>query len=84
VSPKSGRAVGRDAGAPWRERLLPYPRFLQDERAPAEPPDVAGAFCLTGHFLTRDVFAPRGGPLPPSRQLYLEALEAGISEARRR
>jgi DNA repair protein RecO (recombination protein O) len=84
VSPKSGRAVGRDAGAPWRERLLPYPRFLQDEGAPAEPLDVAGAFCLTGHFLRRDVFAPRGGPLPPSRRLYLEALEAGISEARRR
>ncbi|MGI9230941.1 MAG: DNA repair protein RecO, partial [Methylocystis sp.] len=25
VSPKSGRVVSRSAGAPWRDRLLPYP-----------------------------------------------------------
>ena len=34
VSPKSGRAVSRDAGAPWGPRLLAYPRFLQEEIEP--------------------------------------------------
>src|SRR5262249_567212 len=28
VSPKSGRAVSRQAGEPWRDRLLPLPAFL--------------------------------------------------------
>ena len=36
VSPKSGRAVSRAAGAPWRDKLLPYPDFLQHESIVAE------------------------------------------------
>lgn len=74
VSPKSGRAVTRDAGAPWRERLLPYPAFLQHDGDRASLDEVAGAFRLTGYFLARDVFAPRGLSLPAARALYLEAL----------
>ena len=35
VSPKSGRAVSAEAGAPWRDRLLPLPPFLRDD-APLE------------------------------------------------
>ena len=31
VSPKSGRAVSAEAGAPWRDRLLPLPPFLRDD-----------------------------------------------------
>jgi DNA repair protein RecO (recombination protein O) len=42
--------------------------------APApEPAEVADAFRLTGFFLTRDVFAPRGLPLPDSRRAFLAA-----------
>ncbi len=74
VSPKSGRAVNRGAGAPWRDRLLAYPRFLQEEGAPASSTDIAAAFRLTGHFLTRDVLIPRGAVMPLSRGLYLQAL----------
>lgn len=75
VSPKSGRAVTRAAGAPWREKLLPYPRFLQDPQAAAPSDALNQAFRLTGYFLIRDVFAPRGAALPPSRALFLDALE---------
>jgi len=76
VSPKSGRAVTRAAGAPWRERLLPYPAFLQNAGNEASLEEIAGAFRLTGYFLARDVFAPRGLSLPAARALYLEALGA--------
>ncbi len=31
VSPKSGAAVSRQAGEPWRDRLLRLPAFLQEE-----------------------------------------------------
>lgn len=74
VSPKSGRAVTRSAGAPWRERLLPYPAFLQSACDEASIEEIAGAFRLTGYFLARDIFAPRGLPLPAPRALYLETL----------
>ncbi len=36
VSPRSGRAVSRDAGRPYHDKLLPLPDFLWRE-APAEP-----------------------------------------------
>ncbi|MDJ0450586.1 DNA repair protein RecO [Methylocystis sp. JR02] len=74
VSPKTGRAVNRGAAAPWRDRLLPYPRFLQEETENAAPEEIADAFRLTGYFLTRDVLAPRGAALPASRALYIAAL----------
>ncbi len=75
VSPKSGRAVSAAAGARWKERLLPLPAFLRlGAMAPApEPAEVADAFRLTGFFLTRDLFAPRGLPLPDSRRAFLAA-----------
>ena len=30
VSPRSGRAVSAEAGAPWRDRLLPLPPFMRE------------------------------------------------------
>ena len=62
VSPKSGRAVSRTAGLPWAERLLPLPGFLLDETllSAAERQDVADGFRLTGYFLDRHIFDPRG------------------------
>ena len=76
VSPKSGRAVSAEAGAPWRDRLLPLPPFLREgARLEAEPSaeEIADAFRLTGFFLARDLFAPSGAPLPDSRAAFLSA-----------
>ena len=78
VSPKSGRAVSAEAGAPWRDRLLPLPPFLRD-RAPLEAQpsadEIADGFRLTGFFLARDLFALRGEPLPDSRAAFLKATQ---------
>ena len=75
VSPKSGRAVSAAAGEAWKERLLPLPAFLRlGAAAPApEPAEVADAFRLTGFFLMRDLFAPRGLPMPDLRRAFLAA-----------
>ena len=86
VSPKSGRAVSVVAGEPWRTKLLALPRFLmQDEddfTLEALPSwlEIANSFRLTEHFLTRDVFAPRGLTMPIGRARFLEILasEAGV------
>jgi len=72
VSPKSGRAVSRVAGEPWRDRLLPLPDFLMgDPSAPVAREAVAAGFRLTGFFLERDIFAPRGVGMPDARAAYL-------------
>ncbi|MGL4243036.1 MAG: DNA repair protein RecO, partial [Beijerinckiaceae bacterium] len=76
VSPKSGRAVGSDAGAPYRDRLLPLPGFLANGGGDTPPSDVIDGFRMTAHFLERDIFAPRGLELPQQRTALVEALKA--------
>src|SRR5271155_5579632 len=76
VSPKSGRAVSASAGAPWRDKLLALPGFLRGEDAGPTPADLADAFRLTGFFLERDLFAPRGLPMPVARRAFLAAAHA--------
>jgi DNA repair protein RecO (recombination protein O) len=74
VSPKSGKAVSRAAAAPWLDRLLPLPAFLsegQGARQPS-PADIAAGFALTGFFLRRHLFEPRGLPEPPERGRLME------------
>lgn len=61
VSPKSGRAVCRTAGAPYAERLLTLPAFLvapSSQRLDRHA--LASAFRLSGFFLHRHVYEPRG------------------------
>src|SRR5271154_1133892 len=67
VSPKSGRAVSRDAGEAYRDKLLRLPAFLQAAAEPETMADLADAFALTGYFLERHAFAPRGLTLPDAR-----------------
>ena len=75
VSPKSGRAVSRTAGAPYHDRLLVLPPFMLTG-VTATPPlaEVLDAFRMTGYFLNRDVFEPRGIPLPEARERLLGVL----------
>lgn len=75
VSPKTGRAVSRAAGEPYRDRIFALPGFLRvEEISMTNAEDLAAGFRLTEHFLIRDVFAPRGLGLPDSRRAYLRAL----------
>nr|WP_092617489.1 DNA repair protein RecO [Roseospirillum parvum] len=64
VSPRTGRAVCREAAGPYRARLLPLPAFLLAE-VPPGPGDLANGLALTAHFLAQHVLAPR--PLPQPR-----------------
>ncbi len=75
VSPKSGRAVSRVAGEPYRERLLPLPAFLRGESDEMpSPADVRDAFTLAEFFLARNVFGPRGLAMPDAHAAYVAAL----------
>jgi DNA repair protein RecO (recombination protein O) len=82
VSPKSARAVSRQAGEPWKDRLLVLPAFLRDTFAddPA-PQDIADGFVLTGFFLMRHVLEPRGLSLADARASFIAALQRDGSKA---
>lgn len=81
VSPRTGRAVSRDAGAPWRDKLLALPAFLQ--RGSRLRGDTAGfdeAFRLTGFFFHRHVYEPRGLTEPQARAGFIAALGRWLAE----
>jgi len=75
ISPRTGRAASREAGAPYAEKLLPLPAFLCGSSDWNER-DIFDGLTLTGHFLSRCVFAnpqnrrlvPLDGMLPLARQ----------------
>jgi DNA repair protein RecO (recombination protein O) len=75
VSPKSGRAVSRLAGEPWRARMLQLPAFLRTEaRGEPETDQLAQAFVLTGFFLERHVLHPRGLAMHEARASFISAV----------
>jgi DNA repair protein RecO (recombination protein O) len=66
VSPRSGRAVSRDAGRPYHDKLLVLPEFLWHEM-PADRVQIGQGLRLTGHFLLHHVLAPHSRALPTAR-----------------
>src|SRR5688572_30409071 len=82
VSPKSGRAVSRDSGQPWQDKLMRLPAFLtaQDEEKPSAM-DVANGFEITGFFLARHLFEPRGVEMPDARRQFIAAILRALPSA---
>ena len=87
VSPKSGGAVSRRAGEPWRDRLLRLPPFLREGEGGANgwsDQDLQDGFRLTGLFLLRHVLEPRGQGHSDARDGFINAVtrnRARISSA---
>lgn len=78
VSPKSGRAVSREAGQPYADRMLPLPPFMLGNQAGLREGEVGQGLDLTAHFLEQFVFNPLNKPLPPARMWLVDKLgEAG-------
>ncbi len=74
VSPRTGRAVSRDAGAPYADRLLALPPFMLASQTGLAAGDVGSGLTLTGHFLETFVFAVMNRPLPPARVWLIDRL----------
>ncbi|TVR07804.1 MAG: DNA repair protein RecO [Salinarimonadaceae bacterium] len=76
VSPRTGRAVSRAAGEPWRDKLLSLPAFLVHDgglnRVPGD--QLAEAFALTGYFLDRWIFEPQGLKPPQERTRFVASV----------
>jgi DNA repair protein RecO (recombination protein O) len=74
VSPRTGRAVSREAGEPYKDRLLVLPPFLLSSQSRLQPGDVGAGLDLTAHFLEAFVFGPLNRPLPPARLWLVDRL----------
>lgn len=78
VSPRTGRAVSREAGEPYKDRLLTLPPFLLSAQTGLGAGDVGAGLALTAHFLEAFIFNPLNRPLPPARLWLVDRLrEAG-------
>jgi len=74
VSPKSGRAVSAEAGAPYASKLLGLPAYLLRESVAPTKEDFAASLTLTGFFLKRWALNAIGREALPDARQRLEAL----------
>jgi DNA repair protein RecO (recombination protein O) len=81
ISPKSGRAVSREAGLPYRDKLFLLPDFLKvSSREAANRESLIEAFRLTQFFLSRHVYEPRGIEPGTAREGFVQAVLASLKE----
>ncbi|MGE0668016.1 MAG: DNA repair protein RecO [Sphingomonadales bacterium] len=73
VSPRTGKAVSRDAAGDYADRLLPLPAFVS-ERVEPEAAGLIAGFDLTAYFLERDIYVPSRMRLPPARARFVDLL----------
>lgn len=74
VSPRTGRAVSRVAGAPLADKLLALPTFLIATQIVPTRQELEDAFRLSAYFLNRHVMEPRGIALSDARAAFISAL----------
>lgn len=74
VSPKSGGAVSRTAGAPHADRLFTLPPFLRDG-GEADWSAIVDGLAITRHFLARDILTDRRAAILAARDRLTERIE---------
>lgn len=67
VSPKSGRAVSEQAGAPYIDKLLPLPAFLRESVPTMGWHELADGLRLTSYFIEHWLLSAIHQPLSPVR-----------------
>ncbi len=85
ISPKTGRAVCRDAAQPWLDKLLRLPDFIYQFYANDNWPqaindnlpqaDILDSLRLSGYFLDQHILNPRRKSAPTARGLLIRKLE---------
>lgn len=74
VSPKSGRAVSREAAGEWADRMLPLPPVLAG-KGDASNDQIAKALGTTGYFIEHRLIKSLGErPLPVARGRLVDAI----------
>ena len=69
VSPKTGKAVCREVGEPYHDRLFLYPHFVVDKTSSPSYAEIFNVLRMTEFFLKENFFKFHNLPFPPSRAL---------------
>lgn len=72
VSPKSGRAVSKDAGEPYHDKMLLLPLFLTANNNPVTINDVKDGLLLTEYFINRYMLSPYNKKIPQARRMIMD------------
>ena len=75
ISPKSGRAVCAEAGAPYKDRLFAYPQYIVDKNYRPQTREMADLLALTGNFLQKNFFGQHNLKLPEQRNNLLSIVK---------
>lgn len=91
VSPKSGRAVCREAGEPYHDKMLPLPIFIiSKNKIPTNAyslmpiaylKEILAGMRLTGYFLEHWLLTPHGRTLPAARRRLQATIEKTIEKS---
>lgn len=68
VSPRTGKAVCREVGAPYHDRLFSYPHFVVDNRYDVTYAEIFNVLKMTGFFLKEHFFKFHNLPVPLGRE----------------
>ena len=79
LSPKSGCAVSRKAGEPYKDKLLPLPGVLRGEGLGTDETEAILALKTTGYFLETRILHLAGQQLPEARQRIVDLLVERIT-----
>jgi len=79
VSPKSACAVSRDAGEPYKDKLLALPGFLNGTSMEASNEDMINGLKTTGYFLETRILHLLNLQLPEARSSAVDLLAARIT-----
>lgn len=71
VSPKTGRAVCAEIGAPYKDKLFAYPQYIADRNYCPQVSEIADVLMMTGSFLKKNFLNHHNLQLPEKRDSLL-------------
>ncbi len=89
VSPKTGRAVSKEAGLPYHDKMLSLPAFLQQKsvgksiNTPVSWEEILAALRLSGYFLDKYGFMAHDREMPTARHQLVELCRQKCRESHR-
>ncbi len=72
ISPKSGRAVSLEAGAPYANKLFNLPEFIISNSTNISQQQIKEGLMISGYFLEKYFFQPHNIKSPTSRIRFVE------------
>lgn len=75
ISPKTGRAVSKEAAIGYEKRMLKLPEFFNDLEAPITYQDTEDGIKLCGFLLEKFLFHPKDKSLPASFHHFYELMQ---------